>query len=106
MACVRGHRAWQTKLLDPCLKGSMNVLRACVRSRSSIRRVVMTSSCSAVRYDYSRSEFDPPLDESTWSNPDYCKDHKVGRNVGGLNYLCDFQVQFETCTCLDTSMAF
>lgn len=63
-------------LLEPCLKGTLNVLRSCANS-SSIKRVVITSSCSAVRYDYNRREDDPPLDESCWSNTDYCKDYQL-----------------------------
>ena len=60
----------------PALKGSMNVLRACTKS-PSVKRVVMTSSCSAIRYDYNRSEKDPPLDETVWSNIEYCREYKV-----------------------------
>jgi len=60
----------------PALKGSMNVLRACTKS-PSVKRVVMTSSCSAIRYDYNRSETDPPLDETVWSNIEYCREYKL-----------------------------
>ena len=64
----------------PALKGSMNVLRACTKS-PSVKRVVMTSSCSAIRYDYNRSEKDPPLDETVWSNIEYCREYKVWAQI-------------------------
>jgi nucleoside-diphosphate-sugar epimerase len=78
-------------MLNPALKGNMNVLRSCTKLLS-VKRVVMTSSCSAVRYDYNRSQEDPPLNESAWSNPEYCRDYKVlfmilTLNVHGLE-LC------------------
>ncbi|OAE24890.1 hypothetical protein AXG93_2931s1330 [Marchantia polymorpha subsp. ruderalis] len=63
-------------MVDPSVKGTLNVLGACVRS-STVERVVMTSSCSAVRYDYNRSDHDEPLDETCWSNPDYCRDQQM-----------------------------
>lgn len=65
----------EVTMLNPALKGNMNVLRSCTKS-PSVKRVVMTSSCSAVRYDYNRSQEDPPLNESAWSNPEYCRDYK------------------------------
>lgn len=64
----------------PALKGSMNVLRACTKS-PSVKRVVMTSSCSAIRYDYNRNEKDPPLDETVWSNIEYCREYKVWAQI-------------------------
>ncbi|CAM6117096.1 unnamed protein product [Calypogeia fissa] len=66
----------QATMIDPTVNGALNVLRSCAKS-STMRKIVMTSSCSAVRYDYGRSADDPPLDESSWSNVDYCKDHQM-----------------------------
>lgn len=66
----------EVSMLNPALKGNLNVLRACTKSHS-IQRVVMTSSCSAIRYDHNRRPEDPPLSESVWSSPEYCRDHKM-----------------------------
>ncbi|KAG0554497.1 hypothetical protein KC19_12G095500 [Ceratodon purpureus] len=66
----------QVTMLDPALKGSMNVLKACAKA-ASVKRVVMTSSSSAIRYDYNRQATDPPLNESVWSNPEYCREYKL-----------------------------
>ena len=76
----------QVTMLDPALKGSMNVLKACAKA-ASVKRVVMTSSSSAIRYDYNRQATDPPLNESVWSNPEYCLEYKVlyyYAQLGGL----------------------
>lgn len=62
-------------LIDPCVKGSLNVLKSCSRS-PSVKRVVITSSCSSIRYDYNTPERSP-LDESHWSNLDYCKQYNL-----------------------------
>lgn len=66
----------QVTMIDPIVEGTLNVMRSCQKS-STVRRVVMTSSCSAVRYDYNRRPGDSPLDESSWSDADYCRDHQV-----------------------------
>nr|UUJ74919.1 cinnamoyl-CoA reductase [Cephalotaxus hainanensis] len=58
-------------LIDPCVNGTINVLKSCSRS-PSVKRVVLTSSCSSIRYDYNTQQISH-LDESHWSNPDYCK---------------------------------
>ncbi|KAI5081555.1 hypothetical protein GOP47_0001298 [Adiantum capillus-veneris] len=66
---------WQDpekSFLEPCLKGTNNVLASCAKS-TTIRRVVLTSSCSSIRYDFYEHNNAPSLDESYWSNPDYCR---------------------------------
>ncbi|GMH26225.1 hypothetical protein Nepgr_028068 [Nepenthes gracilis] len=58
-------------LVEPCVKGTMNVLNACMRA-VSVKRIVMTSSCSAIRYRDDAHRISP-LNESHWSDPEYCK---------------------------------
>ncbi|KAI8539135.1 hypothetical protein RHMOL_Rhmol09G0157600 [Rhododendron molle] len=41
-------------LIDPCIKGTLNVLSSCTRSRN-VRRVVLTSSCSSLWYAYAKT---------------------------------------------------
>lgn len=65
----------QGNLIEPCVKGTLNVLRSCSKS-TSVRRVVLTSSCSAIRYRGDAQQVSP-LDESHWSDLDYCKDHNL-----------------------------
>ncbi|KAL3654405.1 Tetraketide alpha-pyrone reductase 2 [Castilleja foliolosa] len=58
-------------LIDPCIKGTLNVLRSCKKFRS-VKRVVLTSSCSSIRYRYDAEKVSP-LNESHWSDPQYCQ---------------------------------
>ncbi|KAH9307089.1 hypothetical protein KI387_011493, partial [Taxus chinensis] len=62
-------------LIDPCVGGTLNVLKACSKS-PTVRRVVLTSSCSSIRYDYNTLQRSP-LDESHWSDPEYCKQYNL-----------------------------
>ncbi|XP_031488733.1 tetraketide alpha-pyrone reductase 2 [Nymphaea colorata] len=66
----------QESLLDPCIKGTVNVLKSCSRSKCSIKRVVLTSSCSAIRYRADAQQVSP-LSESHWSDAEYCKRHNL-----------------------------
>ncbi|KAL6538980.1 Tetraketide alpha-pyrone reductase 2 [Orobanche minor] len=59
-------------LIDPCIKGTKN---SCKKA-TSVKRVVLTSSCSSVRYNYDVGEVSP-LNESHWSDPEYCKNHNL-----------------------------
>lgn len=70
---------WQNpekSFLEPCLKGTNNVLTSCSK-HPSVRRVVLTSSCSSIRYENYEQQNAPSLDESFWSNPDYCKQFQL-----------------------------
>ncbi|KAH7841045.1 hypothetical protein Vadar_024903 [Vaccinium darrowii] len=58
-------------LIDPCIKGTLNVLSSCTRARN-VRRVVLTSSCSSVRYRDDVQQVSP-LNETHWSDLEYCK---------------------------------
>lgn len=62
-------------LIDPCINGTLNVLRSCSKS-SSIKRVVLTSSCSSIRYRFDVQQVSP-LNESHWSDPDYCRRYNL-----------------------------
>ncbi|XVE75184.1 hypothetical protein DITRI_Ditri12bG0075200 [Diplodiscus trichospermus] len=64
----------QATLIDPCIKGTLNVLRSCSKARSTVKRVVLTSSCSAIRYRFNVQKQETfSLNESHWSDPEYCK---------------------------------
>ncbi|XP_023542870.1 tetraketide alpha-pyrone reductase 2 [Cucurbita pepo subsp. pepo] len=62
-------------LIDPCINGTKNVLNSCLKA-NSVKRVVLTSSCSAIRYRYDIQQL-CPLNESHWSDPEYCKSHNL-----------------------------
>ncbi|PWA85767.1 NAD(P)-binding Rossmann-fold superfamily protein [Artemisia annua] len=65
----------QETLIDPCIKGTMNVLSSCKKAKS-VKRVVLTSSCSSIRYRYDVQQVSP-LNESHWSDTEYCKQHNL-----------------------------
>ncbi|CAL9023049.1 unnamed protein product [Prunus brigantina] len=62
-----------TEILEPAVEGTLNVLRSC-KKNPSLRRVVLTSSSTAVRVrpdeDFNSNI---PLDESSWSSVEFCK---------------------------------
>ncbi|KAL2332343.1 hypothetical protein Fmac_019924 [Flemingia macrophylla] len=61
----------KSEILEPAVKGTLNVLRSC-RKNPALSRVVLTSSSSTLRI---RDDFDPkiPLDESSWSSLECCQ---------------------------------
>ena len=61
-------------MLDPAVKGTLNVIDAA--AKSSVKRIIYTSSIGTVYMDPKR---DPSIivDESCWSDLDFCKDTKV-----------------------------
>ncbi|KAJ4913966.1 Tetraketide alpha-pyrone reductase 1 [Raphanus sativus] len=65
----------EEEILKPGIEGTLNVLRSCGKNQS-LKRVVFTSSSSAVRI---RDDFDPniPLDESVWTSVELCKRFQV-----------------------------
>ncbi|XP_071694549.1 tetraketide alpha-pyrone reductase 2-like [Rutidosis leptorrhynchoides] len=65
----------QETLVDPCIKGTMNVLSSCKKAHS-VKRVVLTSSCSSIRYRYDAQQVSP-LNESHWSDTEYCKKYNL-----------------------------
>ncbi|OWM75780.1 hypothetical protein CDL15_Pgr009424 [Punica granatum] len=65
----------QATLIDPCIKGTLNVLNSCSKA-SSIKRVVLTSSCSSIRYRDDATDVSP-LNESHWSDLEYCKRYNL-----------------------------
>ncbi|CAN0908138.1 Cinnamoyl-CoA reductase 1 [Linum grandiflorum] len=61
------------QMLEPAVDGTKNVILA--SSEAKVRRVVFTSSIGAVYMDPNRSH-DVEMDESYWSDLDYCKNTK------------------------------
>ncbi|KAL4205169.1 hypothetical protein AMTRI_Chr01g135980 [Amborella trichopoda] len=63
----------QTEIIDPAVKGTLNVLGSCSKF-SSIKRVVVTSSMAAVVYNKNPRSPDVVVDETWFSDPTVCKD--------------------------------
>jgi len=65
----------QDNLVQPSIEGTLNVLKSCIKA-TCVKRVVLTSSCSAIRY-HADIDHVSSLNDSHWSDPDYCKEHNV-----------------------------
>lgn len=63
------------ELLEPAVKGTLNVLKA-AKATPTVKRVVLTSSTAAVTQDDTRTE-DKQVDESYWSKEDYMRKNNM-----------------------------
>ncbi|KAL0371096.1 UNVERIFIED_CONTAM: Cinnamoyl-CoA reductase 1 [Sesamum angustifolium] len=62
----------QADLIDPALKGTLNVLGSCAKT-PSVQRVVLTSSIVAVFFNGKPRTPEVVVDETWWSDPELCK---------------------------------
>ena len=70
----------QAELLEPAVKGTLNVLNSCAKF-PSVKRVVVTSSMAAVHYNKKAKTPDVVVDETWFSDPEVCKETKVCRGI-------------------------
>ncbi|WOH15200.1 hypothetical protein DCAR_0934737 [Daucus carota subsp. sativus] len=66
----------QAELIDPAVKGTLNVLRSCAKARS-VKRVVLTSSIAAVTYNGRPKTPDVIVDETWFSDIEICRKRKL-----------------------------
>lgn len=66
----------EAELLDPAVKGTLNVLNSCAKV-PSIKRVVLTSSTAAVTLNGKPLNPEVVVDETWFSNPDICRQLKM-----------------------------
>ena len=66
----------QVELIDPAVVGTLNVLNSCAKAKS-VRRVVLTSSTAAIRFRADLDNITTPLDDSVWSDLQFCAKYKV-----------------------------
>ncbi|KAI9169158.1 hypothetical protein LWI28_007892 [Acer negundo] len=71
----------QADLVDPALKGTLNVLRSCAKV-PSIRRVILTSSIGAVLFKGKPLTPDVTVDETWFSDPEFCEKSKFWYMLG------------------------
>ena len=67
---------FQAELIDPALKGTINVLQSCAKFRS-VKRVVLTSSMASVVFTGKPVTPEALIDESWFSDPVLCHESKV-----------------------------
>ncbi|XP_039011888.1 phenylacetaldehyde reductase-like, partial [Hibiscus syriacus] len=63
------------ELIDPAIKGTLNVLKSCAKVRS-IKRVVITASIGSVVYNEKPCTPDTVVDETWFSDPHFCEKSK------------------------------
>ncbi|XP_021772894.1 cinnamoyl-CoA reductase 1-like isoform X1 [Chenopodium quinoa] len=66
----------QADVLDPAIKGTLNVLASC-KKFSSVRRMVLTSSIAAVLFTGKPRAPEVVVDESWFSDPEFCKESSM-----------------------------
>ncbi|KAF2293456.1 hypothetical protein GH714_001919 [Hevea brasiliensis] len=71
----------EVELVDPAVKGTLNVLRSCAKV-PSIKRVIVTSSFAAVPYSGNNLAPDVIVDETWFSNPAVCVEQKLWYQLG------------------------
>lgn len=64
----------QVELIEPAVKGTLNVLKAC--SEENVKRVVCVSSVAAVALTPNWPE-EKVMDESSWSDKEFCRTTNV-----------------------------
>jgi len=64
------------ELIDPAVKGTLNVLKTCAKV-SSVKRVIVTSSMAAVLFREPTLGPNDLVDESCFSDPNFCTEKKV-----------------------------
>ncbi|KAJ8622697.1 hypothetical protein MRB53_031226 [Persea americana] len=65
----------QAELIDPAVKGTLNVLGSCAKT-STVKRVVVTSSMVAVAYNRKPRNPDVVVDETWFTDPEFCRETK------------------------------
>ncbi|CAN1190364.1 Phenylacetaldehyde reductase [Linum perenne] len=65
----------QKEILDPAIKGTLNVLKSCAKS-PSIKRVIVTSSTASMLNTGKPVTEDTVADETWFSDPAVCEQHK------------------------------
>ncbi|KAG6554162.1 hypothetical protein Mapa_004078 [Marchantia paleacea] len=71
------------QIVDPAVKGTLNVLKSAAKTKT-VKRVVYTSSTAAVYYSdrfVNKSE-DDVVDESWWTDPDFCRKAEMYYHLG------------------------
>lgn len=65
----------QVDYLDPAVKGTLNVLKSCIKS-PSVKRVIVTSSIAAVSCNPVYQGPDVVIDETWFSDTEFCKENE------------------------------
>ncbi|KAF9597390.1 hypothetical protein IFM89_017736 [Coptis chinensis] len=70
----------QTEIIDPAVKGTLNVLGSCAKT-PSVKRVVVTSSMASVLHNGKPRTPKVVVDETWFSDSDFCRESKGGKET-------------------------
>ncbi|KAK4424943.1 Tetraketide alpha-pyrone reductase 1 [Sesamum alatum] len=65
----------QAEVIEPAVKSALNILQSCSKA-TSVKRVIVTSSLAAVNYNWNYQGPDVVVDETWFSDPEFCKENK------------------------------
>lgn len=96
----------QKEMIEPSVKGALNLLESVAKAKT-VKKVVLTSSSSSVRFrpDYSP---DVPLDDKSWSSIPFCTQFKVRMQTALPSSMTDCvfstscQIQHKKCPSLES----
>ncbi|CAI0455039.1 unnamed protein product [Linum tenue] len=71
----------QAEIIDPAVKGTLNVLKSCVKS-ATVKRVIVTSSAAALFFTGKPMNQDSVVDETWFSDPMICQERKLWYQLG------------------------
>ena len=83
----------QAELIDPALKGTLNVLQSCAKS-PSLKRLVLTSSIAAVAYNGKPRTPDVLVDETWFTDADFCAKSNVCASHYNTNAFVTMSAKF------------
>ncbi|KAL0456175.1 UNVERIFIED_CONTAM: Tetraketide alpha-pyrone reductase 1, partial [Sesamum latifolium] len=63
------------EVIEPAVKGTLNVLSSCVKASSSVKRVVLTSSMASMIANRNL-HINAAIDETWFSDPAFCEEAK------------------------------
>ncbi|TKY66695.1 Dihydroflavonol-4-reductase protein [Spatholobus suberectus] len=84
----------QANIIDPAIKGTINLLKSCLKS-NSVRRVVFTSSISTITAKDSNGKWKPIVDESCQIQPDNVRNIQASGWVYALSKLLTEEAAFQ-----------
>ncbi|XP_076883828.1 phenylacetaldehyde reductase-like [Bidens hawaiensis] len=73
----------QAQLIDPAVKGTLNVLKSAAKVQS-LKKVVLTSSMATIMYGVKLPESDGVVDETWFSDPLVCEQTKLWYHVSKI----------------------
>ena len=76
----------QVELIEPAVKGTLNVLGSCGKAQS-VKRVVLTSSMVTIAFKKPTQNSNPLIDETSFSDPIYAQEMEVTISLLQLNFL-------------------